>query len=1209
VWTRGLIELVHLQSVHIRGFKTFAKPTDLLLEPGVTVIIGPNGSGKSNIADAVLWVLGEQSPGNLRGRTMQDVMFSGADGKKQSSVAEVSLVFDNGSGSLPLDCSELEVTRRLTRDAGSEYRLNGSSCRLLDIQDVVGQLGLGREMHSVVSQGKVESLLNSSAEARRAMVEEAAGLGRFKKRRERAQSKLERATQNLVRARDIEDEVRTSMRPLRQQVAAAERFAEATEDWATARGRLLLHSLLDVHEALKTGEQELDQVDSGLSDVGSRVAELRRQRTAEEEGLTVALKERERLGSLFHQTRAAADYLESRTVTLRQRLVRAEGDLDRARRRLELAKGDASSLSSRLAHVMTGTADEGRLTRVSSWSDSLRKALEESQPAYQESAQREDDLKDTVFELEAARSRAIQDREFLRREKEERSRVGAEVTTLLGQTQARMAQLEGEAAKLEQAVGQAEEAVRAAEAGVQAAAEAREGARGSAHESSRVEAGLIEVLAGLESRQAVLREVLERKEGLPAGGRELLAGSSGYRSLAELLVVRPGYERAVAASLGTTIQAVVVPEGQALSDALKGASGPVEALQARAGLADAKTKTAPPAGTRDLWELVSGPEAVMQTLRRLIPETYVVEGGDESGAELQALERVGRQSEARLVNRSGEVLRSGVYAARRQEAGAESLLAATNELEVVTKEYEDVVNERGEARQAAEKAAAEAVAAEARLRQQEETVREAEHRLAGERSEADLCRRRLEETGAQLNELRERNAREGRLVEELAAQLGAVEETMAGREAELEAARTSLRELQSSLETMRRNVARLEERKGQAALVEVKLRERCRTLATERARVEGQKVVAELEVSKWARRVQFLEACAPVVARLLKAAEGLAERGATAAERLRGHLEATRDQTEGAARSMKDWGSAEIGLQREYETMTNRLTEVRVEQTRLEDRRAQLEQELAELRRRHLSPRDLTAADVAGVDSRSLAAAVERAERRRERIGPVNPLAEQEYGQMAERAQFLAEQREDLEAAVAQLDEVIAGLDEHIERSFNEVFEAAKENFEAVIAVVFPGAKGSLRLTETKPTARPVSEEGEVTVDDLPEEEQSQPTRGVALEVKFANKAPRSLSLLSGGEKAMTAIAFLFSLFLARPCPFYILDEVEASLDDINIRRFLSLVQKYRDRTQFIIITHQRQTMEVADTLYGVALESDGTSRVLSRKMTMAKGA
>jgi chromosome segregation protein len=234
---------------------------------------------------------------------------------------------------------------------------------------------------------------------------------------------------------------------------------------------------------------------------------------------------------------------------------------------------------------------------------------------------------------------------------------------------------------------------------------------------------------------------------------------------------------------------------------------------------------------------------------------------------------------------------------------------------------------------------------------------------------------------------------------------------------------------------------------------------------------------------------------------------------------------------------------------------------------------------------------------------------VERAERRRERIGPVNPLAEQEHAQMSERAQFLAEQRDDMEAAVAQLEEVISSLDEHIERSFNEVFQAARENFEAVISVVFPGAKGSLKLTEAKPGPKPAREEGEATVDDLSEEGEAPAARGVSLEVKFANKAPRTLSLLSGGEKAMTAIAFLFSLFLARPCPFYILDEVEASLDDLNIRRFLSLVHRYRDRTQFIIITHQRQTMEVADTLYGVALQTDGTSRLLSRKMTVAKGA
>ncbi len=1201
--------MVHLQSVRIRGFKTFAKPTELILEPGVTVIIGPNGSGKSNIADAVLWVLGEQSPGNLRGRTMQDVMFSGADGKKQSAVAEVSLVFNNGCGTLPLDCSELEVTRRLTKDTGSEYRLNGSSCRLLDIQDIVGQLGLGREMHSVISQGKVESLLNSSAEARRAMVEEAAGLGRFKKRRERAQAKLERATQNLVRARDIEEEVRSAMRPLKQQVTAAERFSEATEDWAIARGRLLLVSLLEVQEAHKSGEDQLALVDGGLSQVGAKVADLRRQRAAEEEGFTVALKERERLSSLFHEARAAAEYLETRTAALRQRLARAEGDLDRAERRLEMATNDAASSAARMAEVMTGTADEIRLERVGAWSEDLRRALEGALPAYHEATQQEDDLKDGVFELEAARSRALQERDFLRREREERGRVGGELAALLKLTQDRHEQMRAEVLRLEEAVISAEQAVEAAEVGVRDATVARDMARDRGQEAIRAEAALAEVLAGLESRQTVLQGLLERREGLPAGARDLLARSEDYRSLAEVLVVRPGFERAVSASLGALIQAVVVPNGVELGRALSEADGPLEMLGQTEEPGPGADRVAAPAGTCDLWELVDGPANVIRTLKSLMPQTFVIEGEGGLDESARLLQGMARQSDARLVSRAGEVLQAGIHAARRREVGAESLMAATGELESARKEYLSVRGEHEEAGRVAARASSETLEADKTLREREEQARAADHQVASRRSELDLCRHRVEEADGQLSELRDRDAREASLMGELAGQLQGVEETLAARDSELEQARTALRELQANLEGMRRTVARLEDKKGQSTLVEVKLRERCRSLVSERARVAGRKDTAEFEVERWRRRVGFLKDYAPVMARLLSTAESLAERGRSAVESLQSEAEASRDQTEGTAKTMRDWGDAEIGLQREYDEMTNRLTEVRVEQARLEDRRMQLEGEIAELRRRHLGPRELRPEDVAGSDIQSLEAAVERAERRRERIGPINPLAEQEYGQMQERADFLAEQRADLEAAAVQLQEVIAGLDEHIERSFNEVFEAATEHFEAVISVVFPGARGSLRLVDSKPSLRPFSEEDEAVVDDLSEDETGQSPRGVNLEVKFANKAPRSLSLLSGGEKAMTAIAFLFSLFLAKPCPFYILDEVEASLDDINIRRFLSLVQRYRDRTQFIIITHQRQTMEVADTLYGVALESDGTSRVLSRKMSMAKGA
>ncbi|MBN1628902.1 MAG: chromosome segregation protein SMC [Thermoleophilia bacterium] len=1195
--------MVHLRSVRLRGFKTFAKPTELTFEPGVTVIIGPNGSGKSNIADAVLWVLGEQSPANLRGRSMQDVIFTGPEGRRSSAVAEVSLVFDNnGSGSLPLEWSELEVTRRLTRDTGSEYRLNGSGCRLLDVQDVVGVMGLGREMHSVVSQGKVEAFLNSTPEARRALVEEAAGLGRFKKRRERAQVKLERTRQNLLRVADVEREVKSALRPLRQQVAAAEKFAQATEEWALAKARLALRSLVDVKESLAKVEEELGGVEARRRQIEARLAELGAQRAAEEESFSAALQEREQLGAVYHQTRAGAEHIEGRAVSLRQRLVRIEGELDRARRRYDLAQSEAGSSAVRLEEVMAATTDETRLARVSGWAESLRRALEESLPAYRAAGATEDDLKDAVFELEAARSRALQDREFLTREAQERGRLNTELATVAAEATTRLEQLEAAATALVSDVEAAEAALLEAGAAVRSAAAGRDEARALAEEAARADAVLGETLAGLESRCAVLNDVLSRREGTPAGARQLLAAGQGGRALAEVLDVEPGYERALAAALGPLAQAVVMPEAYELARAFE-ASGLLEVVRESAAPSPARPESAPPVGTRDLWDVVSGPEGVVSVLRRLVAPTAVVVDRDRLGG-APPDGGPGARDDWRLVSREGEVFQTGVHAARRQELGAETLLRARNELAEAGIERKEALARREEAKGAAERAIVAASEAESHLRQQEELLRQAERQVAALRGDHDLQSRRLEEAQRQCAELAGRKERESGLVEQMRSELRAVEEGMAAKELELEKARTALREHQAQVEALRRTVGRLEEKKGQAALVEVRLRERCRSHENERARALTQRDAAVVEAAQCRRRVEALERYVPVLTTLLTLAGRLGAKAQETVAILASRVDASRVEAEGASRVMRDWGSMEAQCRRDLDALSARSTELRVDQAVLQDRTRLLEDELAELHRRHLSPRDVAPEDVMGTDPVALEAAVERAERRRERIGPVNPLAEQECAEMEERAGFFEEQRRDLEASLAQLQDVITDLDEHIERVFAEIFTATKENFSAVIASVFPGSKGALKLTEPRRAA--VTGEGED--DGEVEQEGGRQAGGITLEVKLPNKSPRSLSLLSGGEKAMTAIAFLFSLFLARPCPFYILDEVEASLDDINIRRFLSLVRKYRERTQFIIITHQRQTMEVADTLYGVTLESDGTSRVLSRRLAVGKG-
>ena len=1198
-----MASMPRLLSVRIRGFKTFAKPTELVFEPGVTVIIGPNGSGKSNIADAVLWVLGEQSPGNLRGRSMQDVIFSGPDGRRSSAVAEVSLVFDNEQGAMAIDAGQVELTRRLERESGSEYRVNGSACRLLDVQDLVGGLGIGREMHSVISQGKVEALLNSTPEVRRAMVEEAAGLGRFMKRRERAQVKLEKTRQNLIRMADIEREVKSALRPLRQQASAAGRFAEAREEWALAKSRCLLAQAVAGREASGETEAELQALERTRAGIEAELAGLRRERATGEDRFASALQEREGLGAVYHRLAVEAEQLQGKATSLRQRVARIEADLDRSRRRRETARAEAEALGQWLAEVTARTADESRLERVGGWGQALRAALEGAVAEFRGAAAAEDELKDATFEMESTRARALQDREFLRREIEARRRIDGELHALIEEIQARVAVLQAEAVGHEEELRAAEQAVRTAETEMRAATAARETARTRSSETVRREASIMEALSGIEARQAVLEDLMGRREGTPAGARELMARSEGCRLLAEAVEVEAGYERAVAAALGPLAQAVVLGAPDDLRLVLEG-DDVLEAIvpdgYRQVGVANGTA----PAGTRDLWELVSGPSRIIGTLRSLVPATAVV----VDDVRLSLADVAASRGPYRLVNRRGEMLHGGVYAARRREMGVETLLRARNELRAVAAERLALLQAREEAQAAAVEAAAGLERAEVLFREAQERLSEAERSLVGHRNDDDLCRRRLEEAEIQGAELRVRADRESGLADEMATELAHVEEKIAGREAELEAVRAELRAVQGRLERLRETVTMLEQKKAQAGLVEVRLRERCRARQGERDRLGGQRDAAAMAAERWERRTGFLERYLPLLGELLTLLDRLAEHSRLVKSAFEARLEEARAAAEGAARLMRDTAGSETGLQQESETTGGRLAQLQLDRARQEDRRALVEEELAELRRKHLSPRSLVPADVAGENLELLEAAEERAVRRLDRLGPVNPLAEQECAELEERATFLAEQRRDLEASLAQLQEVVSDLDRHIETSFADIFETVKENFSAVIATVFPGAKGSLKLVEAVVSARP--EEGTAAeLEEVIAEEAKAPVRGIGLEVKFPNKSPRSLSLLSGGEKAMAAIAFLFSLFLARPCPFYILDEVEASLDDINIRRFLSLVRRYRDKTQFIIITHQRQTMEVADTLYGVTLESDGTSRILSRRLTVAKGA
>ncbi|HET8813606.1 MAG TPA: AAA family ATPase [Solirubrobacterales bacterium] len=771
---------MYLKSISMKGFKSFPERTTLEFSPGVSVIVGPNGSGKSNITDAVLWALGEQSPGAIRGASMQDVISAGGKGIGQRRAAEVEVTIDNSEGRAASEFSEIAIERRLDRSGDSGYRLNGARCRLADVTDVLSDTNLGREMHSVISQGRVETIVHSKPRERRLLVEEAAGLGKHRKRRRRAELKLRSARDNLDRALDVEREARARLRPLKRQAQAAELGARIEREELGLRAQLVSEELRFGADRAEAAEKAAAKARAAREKLEGRLAEVGKRRLAAEERFAARDRERTQAWGLLTKLRGDQERVAIRVANLSSREAELEAGLERLR----------TELGPLTLDVGPGSAPGER----------ARKLTEE-----------------------------------------------------LGEI----------------------------DAGLRAAAQGLEVARSDDAAESAREVALVDVRAGAERASRHAR----RAEGL----------------------------------LGERHR---------------------EALRAR---------------------VATGEELL-----------------DDVRAALRASEAV------------GAAIRTRVEMIERKVVGGED---------------------------------------------------------------------------------------------------------------------------------------------------------------------DGDEIAEELR------------ACS----------------------------------------------KEEFELQAQMKETSDELTRAEVEAAHLGDRRAEAERELAAIAERlgeEIPPAEeaLTDEARAEIDRR-----LDRLERRRAQIGPVNPLAEQEYDEAREHVEALQAQREDIERSMRELESLIRDIDEEIERAFEQTFEATAKNFEEMVEHLFPGGRGRLRRVSLRPVRddeRPAGEQ-EAPTDAEPEPENEEEERdelGVEIEVTPAGKSTRKLSLLSGGEKSLVALAFVFAVFLARPCPFYILDEVEAALDDANIDRFLQLIRRFSDRAQFVIVTHQKRTMDAADVLYGVSMGGDGVTKVVSKRLPREVG-
>ncbi|MFE6870920.1 chromosome segregation protein SMC [Kitasatospora sp. NPDC057692] len=1179
---------MHLKSLTLRGFKSFASATTLRFEPGITCVVGPNGSGKSNVVDALSWVMGEQGAKSLRGGKMEDVIFAGTSGRAPLGRAEVSLTIDNTDGALPIEYSEVTITRTMFRNGGSEYALNGDTCRLLDIQELLSDSGIGREMHVIVGQGQLDSVLHADPMGRRAFIEEAAGVLKHRKRKEKALRKLDAMQVNLNRVQDLVAELRRQLGPLGRQARIARRAAGIQADLRDARLRLLADDLL----ALRTA------VEAEIAD--ELALRLRRSTVEQELGRAIG-----REAVLEAQVQQLGPGLEA----ARQTWYRLSALAERTRGTIGLAEA-------RARHAAAGGQAEERRGRDPEELEREAERVREEEAALAEALEQAREALDETVEAKAGLERALAAEE---RRLKDAARAIADRREGLARLQGQAAAARSKAAAAEAEIGRLaearDEALLRAEAArqeyeelrIRVDADTEDGERAdSAHDGARERLAAVEreLTAAREAAGAAEREraaLTARHEALALGLRRkdgsgaLLAAGERLTGLlgpaAALLRIAPGHETAVAAALGAAADAVAVDSPRTAAEALrllrKEDAGRAALLIAGAPEAADPAVELPP-GARWAADLVDGPAGLRAAVARLLAGVAVVDTLD------RALGLIAAHPALSAVTAEGDRLGAGFAhggsgaapSLLETQAAVDEAARAIAELDVRCAESAGRLAELTERRR---ESAAELDQLALRRRQLERGRAEMAGtvgRLGGQsRAAAGEAERLTAAAGRAEDGLAQLLATAGELAERLAV----AEETAADGEDEPDAAEqqrlagaaTAARqtELEARLavrthEERVRALAGRAEQLDRAARAEREARARA---AERRRRAEHDAAVAGA-VAAGARQ---LLACLEV-----SLARADAERAAV--EQARAAREAELREHREHGRELKDELDklVDAGHRDEVLRAEKRLRIEQLEGRALEEFGIEGSELLASYGPDQLVPPSTPEEGREPGEPRPYVRAEQEkrlrtAERAYQQLGKVNPLALEEFAALEERHTFLGEQLDDLKRSRRDLLDIVKDVDQRVEQLFTAAYHDTAAQFEGVFSRLFPGGEGRLVLTDPE----------------------SMLTTGVEVEARPPGKKVKRLSLLSGGERSLTAVALLVSIFKARPSPFYVMDEVEAALDETNLRRLVGIMEELRESSQLIVITHQKLTMESADALYGVTMKGDGISQVISQRL------
>jgi chromosome segregation protein len=1295
---------MHLKRISMKGFKSFADRVDMTFEPGVGVVVGPNGSGKSNIVDALMWVMSSAPPSGIRAEKGQDALFLGSPTTPAAKYAEVEIVLDNtGTGALDLPYTEISIKRRLERDGESTYSINGNVVRRIDILEMLADTGIGKDMHSIIGQGKVDRLLAAKPADRRSAIEEAAGLGKYKRRRRRAQQKLDRVKLDVARVRDIEKEMESRLRPLKAQANAAQRYGTVlAERWTL---QLLLHK----DDARRAGA-ELAQANERRDVARQRVfasekaaTDLRAERDQADRKIAEVMQAAEAARSLLQRVGGVRERLRVRQQSFADRAASMRRSGAAARARGEHAEREMTRCGRELAQVDKRLADiGGRIELLEAQQGEVLQQIAGLEQLFA-------DERDTGRQLAELDGRAAVLRE--RRENLDQRMV---------RTAADLDQLREQRGALERTLEQLADAVAQADADLGSIGEARDGAEQLQQQAEamldaarRSDDESRAALARVEERVAMARarvELLDERLAQAAAAEG--AADHGYTRLAESFDVRSGYERALAAALADEAEALVVPDRASLVEFACRAAG----MNVRAFVAGDDT-----GDSRGTEPGFSG--AAAQAARRYSP-TFggaVNHGGDGGHAEqapITTIAPAGATSPAGLPSSgpagTGQGLpgtalgnlatvKSGQSRALARKldgvrvvddlAAAAAVLAgnrSANGVLLVTREGvafdatglrvwsvgDSAVVETYELRNQRQQVATELEALDAELVRARSAREAAQQGVADADESVAQARRQLADAQREWNEAQTVAARERARMHGLERERDDLDQRIERRDADSQGARDEMEQwkhARTQLDTQVRDVAARHEaltaQVEQARSDEAVAREAVAARNAELAGINGERQALErdqrrlkgdvehftrehAQVASMATRFDALEKIATKASVAVQVAiDGLADDGSLAeraqagerqlekVDKLRRELsEREQKVLADVATARNEHTTAEVlaaqsieRMQAASEHVANTLREYR---EHVEEAREMLERARAEAAADGIGDDDEPAAtdgaepeldedgnpvpidgedpevqiDLHEIDTNEaveleprerdqMVTQVAKLARKLDLMGPINPLAAREYDEQQVRYIELKHQRRDLESAGSELEAMIEDLDQTLVARFNETFDSVSAHFEEAISALFPGGHGKLRLVQ--PEQPQPNADGDV--EELAEGELPDP--GVEIDVRPAGKPAGRLGLLSGGEKSLVALAFLFSLFLAKPSPFYVLDEVEAALDDANIVRFLSLLEQYRTKAQFLVITHQVRTMEAADVLYGVTMaQNSGVSVVVARR-------